>query len=565
MPLYAQIFSMLFLYVTTLGVLVSISLNAQFGFGWDALIKSPLGDRVNTLADAITGQLKAAPMSQWDAILTSFGDLHHVKFYLFDVLGNQLAGEPITIPPELDERLPEFPHFGGPPGMGPRGPQDGRSKRSDGMPPDGMPTDSRPPDGMPPDEPPPDENMPPDDRMAPGGAPPDGKVPPDGNLSPPGKSTSSDRGRPRWNFPPEGRRFFRGMPRFDPPWELIHAHGQFFVHTRNPDRCWICSRVLFSPEGSKHFIPAVLIALSGNIWQNNLLFDSAFILQSGAVILVLSLAFWWPFVHSISKALSKLTVATESIAEGHFDTRLNMSRHDEIGRLSDAVNTMAEKLTNFVSGQKRFLGDISHELFTPIARLQMALELLDEDASDNQTALIQDIREEIQEMTSLVNELLAFSKAGLKGTEPEISVIKPRVILDELITRLNLSEQVTLNISDQIEVTADPLLLSRAFSNVLRNSVRYAGDSGPIAITAIEHMNQVSIVISDCGPGVPDEALKRLAEPFFRPEASRSRSSGGVGLGLAIVKSCVEACKGVLYLRNRPQGGFEVEIRLNRA
>lgn len=570
MPLYAQIFSMLFLYVTTLGVLVSLSLNAQFGFGWDALIKSPLGDRVNTLADAITGHLKAAPMNQWDAILTSFGDLHHVKFYLFDVLGNQFAGEPITIPPELDERLHEFPHFGGSPAMGPRGPQDKRSIRSDEMPPVGMPSDSLPPDGMPPDEPPPpDENMPPDGRMAPvgaptDGAPTDGKVPADGALPPPGKSTSSDRSRPPWGFPPEGRHFFRGMPRFGPPRELIHAHGQFFVHTRNPDKCWICSRVLFSPEGSNHFIPAVLVALSDNIWQNNLLFDSAFILQSGAVILLLSLAFWWPFVHSISKALSKLTVATESIAEGHFDTRLKMSRHDEIGRLSDAVNTMAEKLTNFVSGQKRFLGDISHELFTPIARLQMALELLDEDASDNQTALIQDIREEIQEMTSLVNELLAFSKAGLEGTEPEISVIKPRVILDELITRLNLSEQVNLNISDQIEVMADPLLLSRAFSNVLRNSVRYAGDSGPIAITAIEHMNQVSIVISDCGPGVPDGALKRLAEPFFRPEASRSRSSGGVGLGLAIVKSCVEACKGVLYLRNRPQGGFEVEIRLNR-
>jgi two-component system sensor histidine kinase CpxA len=122
-----------------------------------------------------------------------------------------------------------------------------------------------------------------------------------------------------------------------------------------------------------------------------------------------------------------------------------------------------------------------------------------------------------------------------------------------------------LHVSEQIEVTADPLLLSRAFSNVLRNSVRYAGDSGPITISAVEHINQFSILISDCGPGVPEEALKRLAEPFFRPEASRSRSSGGVGLGLAIVKSCIEACDGALYFRNRAHGGFEVEIRLNRA
>jgi two-component system sensor histidine kinase CpxA len=574
MPLYAQIFSMLFLYVITLGVLVFASLNTQFGFGWDALIKSPLGDRVNTVADAITGQLKASPMTQWNAILSSFGKLHHVKFYLFDVLGNQLAGEPITIPQELDERLPEFrPHFGGPMHLGPRGGVDGKSNgispflndddrdmrgghqngmSAGRMPPDGLPPDGRLPDGMLPDGPPPD-------GMSSGGKPLDSRPP---------NETPSDRkppdARPDWDSPQERRHFFRNGRHFEPPRELSHAHGQFFVYTRNPGRSWICSRVLFMPEGSRHHIPAVIIALSNNIWQNNLLFDSTFILQSAAVVLLLSLAFWWPFIHSISKALSNLTVATESIAEGHFDTRLKVNRRDEIGRLSDAVNTMAEKLTNFVTGQKRFLGDISHELFTPIARLQMALELLDEDASENQTALIQDIREEIQEMTSLVNELLAFSKAGLKGTEPEISVVKPRILLQDLITRLNLSDRVALNVSEQIEVTADPLLLSRAFSNVLRNSVRYAGDSGPITISTVEHTNQISILISDCGPGVPEEALKRLAEPFFRPEASRSRSSGGVGLGLAIVKSCIEACNGALHLRNRPQGGFEVEIRLNR-
>jgi two-component system sensor histidine kinase CpxA len=138
------------------------------------------------------------------------------------------------------------------------------------------------------------------------------------------------------------------------------------------------------------------------------------------------------------------------------------------------------------------------------------------------------------------------------------------MLLQELITRLNLGERVSLNVSEQIEVTADPLLLSRAFSNVLRNSVRYAGNSGLITIGQVENTSQVAILISDCGPGVPEEALKRLAEPFFRPEASRSRSLGGVGLGLAIVKSCIEACDGTLYLRNRPQGGFEVEIRLNR-
>lgn len=582
MPLYAQIFTMLFLYVTTLGVLVFVSLNAQFGFGWDALIKSPLGDRVNTLAEAIIGQIKAAPMAQWNGILDGFGRLHHVKFYLFDVLGNELAGETITIPHALDERLSEFgPHFGRPGQMGPGPPHKWQVGGVSPFLKDGPIPGEPPPFDLPPFDLPPDRELisarpvSPDMEKAPGARPEVGMPPgvmPENDPAPGNKFTPGAKplprdmhGQPGWDFPPNGDPMpSRKNSRFSPPVEFQHAHGQFLVHTRGPDRWWICSRVLFTPQGGRHFIPAVLIALSDNIWQDNLLFDSSFILQSAAVILLLSLAFWWPFVHSISKAISRLTLATESIADGHFDTRLKMNRGDEIGRLTDAVNTTAEKLTNYVTGQKRFLGDISHELFTPIARLQMALELLDEDASENQQPLIEDIREEIQEMTSLVNELLAFSKAGLKGTEPEISVVRPRILLDELVDKLDLSERVLLNVPAQVEVTADPLLLSRALSNVLRNSIRYAGDSGPISITAVDHTSQLSIVISDCGPGVPEEALKRLAEPFFRPEASRSRSSGGVGLGLAIVKSCVESCRGSLHLRNKQQGGFEVEIRLNR-
>jgi two-component system sensor histidine kinase CpxA len=226
---------------------------------------------------------------------------------------------------------------------------------------------------------------------------------------------------------------------------------------------------------------------------------------------------------------------------------------------------MAERLTNFVSGQKRFLGDISHELSSPIARLQIALELLSEAASENQSPLISDIREEVEEMTNLVNELLAFSKAGLKGMDLNLTIVNPKLVVLDLIDRMSLKDKVILQFSDEPEVIADPLLLSRAFSNILRNSLRYAGERGPITISAERQVAQVAVIFSDCGPGVSDEALKRLTDPFFRPEASRSRSSGGVGLGLAIVKTCVEACNGTLLLRNKPGGGFEVEIRLNQA
>ncbi len=108
LPLYAQIFGMLFLYLLTLTTIVFISFNAQFGLGWDALIKSPLGDRVNTIADAISGQLGSSTIDQWDGILKSYSGRHHVQFIVFSIFGHQLAGDKVVVPPEVMARVPEF-------------------------------------------------------------------------------------------------------------------------------------------------------------------------------------------------------------------------------------------------------------------------------------------------------------------------------------------------------------------------------------------------------------------------------------------------------------------------
>ena len=605
LPLYAQIFGVLFLYLFTLTTIVFIGFNAQFGLGWDALIKSPLGDRVNTIADAIAGQLSSSSREHWDSVLKSYSHRHHVQFYVFSMFGHQLAGDKLVIPASVVERVPEFdpkhrpPHHNwavfhaGEPGSSLAGPprllQLGRFHTSEFPP--GGPGDppgafgAFGPGG-------------PEDLSGPGGHPGFGGPGGPGGFGGPGGPGGADgagafgpphddpggaggpgglggpggSGGPGGPLDPGGPDINGAAPFGDDgahgphmPQEFMHAHGQFMVHSQNPDRFWICTRVTLTPVGSMFPLPVVLVGISDNIWQNNMIFDSRFILESASLLVFLSVVFWWPFVHSISHSLSKLTSATEKIAEGKFETRLRVDRGDEIGRLSEAVNIMAERLATFVSGQKRFLGDISHELFSPIARLQMALELLDEDATDSQKSLVQDIREEISEMNNLVNELLAFSKAGLKGKDLELTAVNPKTIVNELVQRMNLSEKVLVKFIDDSKVIADPLMLSRALSNILRNSVRYAGDKGPITISSEKHAEQLSIIVSDCGAGVPEEALKRLTEPFFRPEASRSRSSGGVGLGLAIVKSCVEACNGTLSLRNRAQGGFEVEIRLEQA
>jgi two-component system sensor histidine kinase CpxA len=280
-------------------------------------------------------------------------------------------------------------------------------------------------------------------------------------------------------------------------------------------------------------------------------------------VLFVSVLFWLPLVRGITRYISQMTRATEAIAEGHFETRAQPERGDELGRLSQAIQRMAARLSGFVHGQKRFLGDIAHELCSPIARMQVALGILEERADAKQKTYVEDVKEEVQHMSSLVNELLAFSKAGLRQKEVELQSVQLEPLVRRVLNREAAGhEQIAIEIDGSIQVLAEPELLSRALANLIRNALRYAGDAGPITISAIRAEAHVAISITDQGPGVPGEALEQIFDPFFRLEASRSRDTGGIGLGLSIVKTCVEACQGSVTARNRPAGGLRVEIVL---
>jgi len=269
-------------------------------------------------------------------------------------------------------------------------------------------------------------------------------------------------------------------------------------------------------------------------------------------------------VRSITRSLSQITRATEQVAEGNFDIRVDTARRDELGRLGQAINVMAGRLAGFVSGQKRFLGDAAHELCSPLARIEVALSILETRADVALQPRIADVREEAQEMASLVNEILAFSKASLRGNSTQ----REPVALAELVRRVAAreapgQERVQVEIAEELHVLAAPGLLTRAVANLIRNAMRYAGDAGPIAVSAQPQQgSQVLLTVADCGPGIPEEALSQIFDPFFRLDSSRSRDTGGFGLGLAIVKTCIEACGGSVAARNRQPSGLQVEITL---
>jgi len=342
-------------------------------------------------------------------------------------------------------------------------------------------------------------------------------------------------------------------------------HPRFMVHTTDPSRYWVLIRMGVSEFGRPRPVPATLVAMSTSIRGGGLFFDFMPWAWVGFGVLFVSVLFWLPLVGGITRYISQMTRATEAIAEGRFDAPPQPGRRDELGRLSQAIQSMASRLSGFVNGQKRFLGDIAHELCSPLARMQVALGILEERAGPNQKGYVEDVKEEVQHMSSLVNELLAFSKAGLRQKEIKLQAVQLEPLVGRVVEREAAGGcQIAIEIDKSLRVLAEPELLSRALANLIRNAMRYAGQAGPISISAATAGGRVVISVADKGPGVPDQALQQIFDPFFRLESSRSRDTGGIGLGLSIVRTCIEACQGTVSARNREGGGLVVEVAVSQ-
>ena len=352
--------------------------------------------------------------------------------------------------------------------------------------------------------------------------------------------------------PPAGRK--KGPPgRRPPPVELV----------TNADGYWSGIRMPVSPDLMPSREMAFFIIHSRSLFNEQLFFDWRPVALVAAVALTVSVLCWLPFLRGLTRAIGQLTQATQEIAAGRFETPLPAPRSDEVGALGRQIHELAERLSGFVRGQKRFLGDIAHELSAPIARVQFALGILEQNSTEQQQRHVTVLHEELQEMSSLVSELLSFSKAGLHPADTPLATVNVAAVVNRVVAR-EMQRAVEVNVESGLCVLANEGLLQRSLANLLRNAVRYAGES-PISIRAVPDGLHVAITVGDHGPGVPEDALGQIFEPFYRPEESRTRATGGVGLGLAIVKSCVEACRGTVQCRNRQPHGLEVTIRLAQA
>ena len=168
-------------------------------------------------------------------------------------------------------------------------------------------------------------------------------------------------------------------------------------------------------------------------------------------------------------------------------------------------------------------------------------------------------------MSRLVGELLSVARAEVNPDKVTLEPVELAPIVTRVLEREGKGEErIQVDLEQNLVVMADSALLTRALSNLARNAIRYAGDFGPVSIIGKGYKERVRIEVIDSGPGVPDNAIDHLFDPFFRPETDRDRNSGGTGLGLAIVKTCVDGCEGSVSAKNLSGQGFAVTIVLKK-
>jgi two-component system sensor histidine kinase CpxA len=500
-PLFFRLLFWFFLNVVVLLGALWLTLRIEFGAQYPGFVPNTSRAQTQAMAEVLIDELAKTPRGHWGDVLANLGVAYHMEFALFDQEANEMAGAPMDPPAEAHSLIimtGRARQPGGPPGQGPPGQG---PPISEGQAPT-APQDSLPPEMRPP--------------------------------------------------PPQGP----GAAR-----PIIPDFPQHVLRTNNPETYWLLVHLPMNRLEQPGLGPAMLVGRAHRADKSPLLFNPNPWLWLAAGMIGFSTLFWLLLTRNLTGALGKMTRATEAIAEGRFDLQAPEKRSDELGRLGFAINRMAGRLKGFITGQRRFLGDVAHELCSPLARMEVALGILEERSDERAGPYVRDVREELARLRKLAHELLSFSKASLGENRIKL---EPLLVLEIVETAVRQERNDAVEV--RIEVPADlrwqthAELLGRAVANLLRNAIRYAGQAGPVTVRAWKEGAGIVIAVADEGPGVPAQELERLFDPFYRLDESRTADTGGAGLGLAIVKTCAEACRGTVRAFNRDPHGLEVQL-----
>lgn len=288
-----------------------------------------------------------------------------------------------------------------------------------------------------------------------------------------------------------------------------------------------------------------------------------------ALIFALVLATVLAFVlaRHLSKPVRVLDKTVRDLSRGQFQKRAEIASRDEIGRLAEHVNRLAETLEKNRSARHRWMADIAHELRTPVAILKGEIEALRDGLRAGDDKTYRSLSEEIDHLSVLVNDLqsLALADAGALNLNQEDLDLRDVVqqACDTFGDRLG-ERDITLDCvaSEAVRLSADGQRLRQLLKNLCENCVRYVEQGGRVRITLTRHPAAAEVVVEDSGPGVDASRRGRLFERFYRGEEGRSRAGGGSGLGLAISRNIVEAHGGRIWAEESSLGGLAIHFTL---
>jgi len=289
-----------------------------------------------------------------------------------------------------------------------------------------------------------------------------------------------------------------------------------------------------------------------------------------AVALLVAAVVAWLIARAFGRPIGELQLAVRELASGHVDARVPdviANRRDELGILAADFNKMADRLQQLMAGREQLMQEMSHELRSPLARLQAALALAGQRQSLTASERNQ-VDQEIQRMDQAIGEMLRFSHVDTAG-----AMARRLVRVGKLLADLVETEEVEASArgcrlkleSDRgMTLVGDPVLLRSGFENILRNAIRHAPADSTVDINARRTEDGIRVEICDQGPGVAPEHLEQIFEPYFRAPDTAGQSSGS-GLGLAIARRVFEAHGGSILAEARPGGGLAVVVRLVEA
>lgn len=292
--------------------------------------------------------------------------------------------------------------------------------------------------------------------------------------------------------------------------------------------------------------------------KSSLLFSTLLSLLGGVITFFIS-------GHAL-KPLCDFSKKIEEVqAQNLSDSRIEENKFSELNQLSVSYNKMLERLSEAFKLQRQFTANAAHELRTPLAVMQLQIDLYNSSKHPNNDTSAQQtismITEQTERLSKMVRTLLDMSELQTIARDEEIAI---SALVEEVLADLEpLAQEKGINLiekCDNVLLMGSDILIYRLVYNLVKNAIKYNFSGGTVTVTATQQNSQLHLTVEDTGNGIPEELKERIFEPFFRLDKSRSRELGGVGLGLALVREIVRVHNGSILVKNNANSGTTFEV-----